>query len=211
MKNRINEKDEYTGIILASASPRRKRLLMQAGLEFKIVSSGIDEAPEPGETPKQYAARLSRDKALAVCGNYKKAWVIGADSIVVIDGRILEKPKDRADAIKMLFRLSGRAHIVITGYTIACRAKDHLFTDTVETEVRFKRLDEAEIDWYVHTREPYDKAGGYAIQGIGAFMVQSICGSYTNVVGLPVCEVVDHLYKHGVVRRRKWNKGGIEN
>ena len=127
--------------------------------------------------------------------------MIGADSIVVIDGRILEKPTDPPDAVQMLTMLSGRTHTVITGYTIACRTREHLFTDTVETGVTFKKLDETEIEWYTGTSEPYDKAGGYAIQGIGAFMVKSICGSYTNVVGLPVCEVIEHLYANGIVTR----------
>ncbi|NOY69237.1 MAG: septum formation inhibitor Maf [Deltaproteobacteria bacterium] len=201
MKNKKSDQTTYIGIILASASPRRKMLLQQAGLEFKIVTSGIEELQADGDIPGKYAAGLSRAKALAVCENFENAWVIGADSIVVIDGQILEKPDDRVHAKQMLSMLSGRTHIVITGYTIACHARNHLFTDIVETGVTFKKLNKAEIDWYTRTPEPYDKAGGYAIQGTGAFIVKSISGSYTNVVGLPVCEVVEHLYANGVVDR----------
>ncbi|MFO7860566.1 MAG: Maf family protein, partial [Desulfosalsimonas sp.] len=128
------------------------------------------------------------------------AWVIGADSIVVIDGLILNKPGSAAGAGQMLWRLSGRTHRVITGYSIWCESRKHRHSDACITEVTFKELTEDEINWYTQTPEPWDKAGGYAIQGIAAFMVKSINGSYTNVVGLPMCEIVEHLTQHGAIR-----------
>ena len=128
---------------------------------------------------------------------YLQSWVIGADTIVCIGNQILGKPDSKNDARKMLMRLSGKLHQVYTGYCICCRQKDLLFTDAVKTDVRFKKLSDPEIEWYIHTGEPFDKAGGYGIQGVGAFLVKSIKGSYTNVVGLPVCEVVSFLLDKG--------------
>ncbi|MFW6283807.1 MAG: Maf family protein [Desulfosalsimonas sp.] len=189
-------------IVLASQSPRRRRLLEQAQIAFSVKPSGIDEDAISGPEPQSHAQILAAAKAEAVAKHYPDAWVIGADSIVVIDDMILNKPESAAGARQMLWRLSGRTHRVITGYSIWCESRNHRHSNTCITEVTFKELTEDEINWYTQTPEPRDKAGGYAIQGIAAFMVKSIHGSYTNVVGLPVCEVLQHLTDHGAIRRR---------
>lgn len=189
-------------IILASQSPRRRQLLAEAGVSFTVVPSSIREEDFAHGDPPDYARDLAQAKALEVARRHPQSWVIGADSIVAMDGRILEKPPDRPAAREMLERLQGRTHRVFTGFSIIHEATGHGFSDVAMTEVRFKPLTDEEIDWYIHTPEPYDKAGGYAIQGLGAFMVLAIRGSYTNVVGLPVCEVLDHLCRMGVIARR---------
>ncbi len=187
-------------IILASASPRRKHLLEQAGIDFRVMPSDVDETAVCAATPETYVKVLSRAKADAISIKYPDNWVIGADSVVAIDNVILNKPESRADAGRMLQILSGRTHRVLTGYSIVCRDCNHYYTDVEITEVTFKELNPGEIDWYLDTPEPYDKAGAYAIQGIGAFMVRRINGSYTNVVGLPISEILDHLMAHDVIR-----------
>ncbi len=189
---------------MASASPRRKDLLEAAGLRFDIIPSRIDEETFTADTsdPKAYTRILAEAKADDIAKSHPEAWVIGADSIVVIKERILEKPVSEDDARQMLHLLSGQRHKVYTGYAVYRRKTGFYHSDTVVTEVRFKMLTQEEIDWYVHTPEPYDKAGGYAIQGLGSFMVNSINGSYTNVVGLPVCEVMECLTRSGALIRR---------
>lgn len=199
----MNEMDTGKEIILASESPRRKRLLEQARIEFCVVPSGIDETAIKTREPVRYAKALAEEKARAVSEKYPGAWVIGADSIVVIENRILNKPESEQDAYKMLSRLSGRTHRVITGYSIVCASGTHSHTDACITRVTFKDLTDTEIKWYLQTPEPWDKAGAYAVQGTGAFMVKHIQGSYTNVVGLPVCEVVDYLFKQGIIDRTR--------
>ncbi len=190
-------------LILASASPRRQHLLAAAGVAFEIVPSRIREDEYPFTDPISYAKMLAEAKSQDVSRLFPESWIIGADSIVEIDDEILEKPNSISEARLMMQLLSGRTHYVHTGYSIICKVKNHLFSDVVSTAVKFKDLTETEIEWYIHTPEPYDKAGGYAIQGLGSFMVKYICGSYTNVVGLPVCEVVDHLFKQGVISRNQ--------
>jgi septum formation protein len=187
--------------ILASKSPRRRDLLLNAGLIFDIVPSEINENAYSVSVPKTYAGILAGAKAADVSKRYPDCWVIGADSIVEIDGHVLEKPTSISEARQMIHMLSGNTHYVHTGYAIAYKKNFHYFCDIVSTSVSFKSLTEKEIEWYIHTSEPYDKAGGYAIQGLGSFMVKHINGSYTNVVGLPVCEVIDYLYKQGVITR----------
>ncbi|MCF8027424.1 MAG: Maf family protein [Desulfobacteraceae bacterium] len=198
----MNPLNEKNSIVLASASPRRRRLLGQAQIAFCVVPSGIDEDAIRGPEPETHAQILAAAKAEAVAKQYPDAWVIGADSIVVIDGLILNKPGSAAGAGQMLRRLSGRTHRVITGYSIWCENRGHRHSNACITEVTFKLLTEDEINWYTQTPEPRDKAGGYAIQGIAAFMVKSINGSYTNVVGLPMCEIVGHLTRHGAIGQR---------
>jgi septum formation protein len=190
---------EKPALVLASKSPRRKYLLKQAGLEFSVIPSRLDESTISVRPPEQYVVKLAEEKALDVARQYPESWVIGADTVVVIDGAILGKPRSIQDAREMLARLSGRTHQVYTGFAVCCKSLDRFFSQSVKTDVRFKKLDPEEIEWYVHTPEPFDKAGAYAIQGIGTFLVRSISGSYTNVVGLPVCEVVELLIKEGVV------------
>ena len=186
-------------IILASESPRRKYLLEQAGLTFTVVPSRFDEGSVEPTTPKQTVTMLADAKAAEVSARYPSSWVIGADTIVCIDGRILGKPASEQKACEMLRRLSGRTHQVFTGYSIVCGSKNRHFSDTVTTDVVFKDLTEDEIQWYIRTNEPFDKAGAYAIQGLGTFLVRRINGSYTNVVGLPVCEVIEYLIKEKVI------------
>jgi septum formation protein len=191
---------ENSPLILASKSPRRRYLLEQAGLEFSVIPSNIDESRMPRSSPEAYVRILSEAKADSVSQKYPEKWVIGADTIVLNNGDILGKPESKDDARTMLQRLSGQTHQVLTGYTIVCKAKNKKFSETVKTDVRFKYLSDEEIDWYIHTEEPFGKAGSYAIQGIGTFLVKSIHGSYTNVVGLPVCEVIEFLIKEGIIR-----------
>ena len=192
--------EDQRKLILASQSPRRRYLLEQAGLTFVIVPSAVDEAAVPVCAPEVYARRLAEAKTADIAEKHPDCWVIGADTIVVINGDILGKPDSMAAARRMLQQLSGQTHAVITGFAIYCEAAGHHYAETTTTAVTFKTLSAEEIEWYVQTREPFDKAGAYAIQGIGTFLVRSIHGSYTNVVGLPVCEVIEHLIEQGVVK-----------
>ncbi len=186
-------------IILASASPRRAELLASAGVDFEVIPGDIPEHPLPGELPADHVVRLARQKAIHVAGKAAGRFFIGADTVVVCDGEIMGKPKDAADAERMLFKLSGVSHEVITGFAIYDRERDDALSDAVTTRVFFKHLREEEIRAYVATGCPFDKAGAYAIQGGAAYMVQRINGSYTNVVGLPLCEVVEALRRLGAI------------
>jgi len=188
------------GLILASKSPRRRYLLEQAGIEFSVIPSSFDENSVKLSSPDIYVRQLAESKAGDISEQYPDSWVIGADTIVLIDGTILGKPGSSTEARTMLKSLSGKTHQVLTGYCICCHRIGRLFSETVKTEVRFKKLTEKEIDWYINSGEPFDKAGAYGIQGIGMFLVRRINGSYTNVVGLPVCEIVEYLIKENVLR-----------
>jgi len=189
-------------LILASASPRREELLRSVGLKFKIIPADVDETYFQGESPRAHVRRLSRDKAGAIASQYPKALVLGADTIVVIDGQILGKPKNKKQAREMLQQLSNRRHTVLTGFTITCIRAGTARTKVVQSAVQFKNISPEETAWYVNGDEPYDKAGGYAAQGKGASFIQAIRGSYTNVIGLPLCEVVEALKHLGVARFR---------
>ena len=182
-----------------------------AGIEFTVYPSRIKETDFPVTEPRVYARTLAEAKACDVADMYPDCWVIGADSIVCVDDQILEKPRSVDEARAMMGKLSSRTHYVYTGYAIVCRAGSHVFSDVSETAVKFKELTRAEIEWYVATDEPYDKAGGYAIQGLGSFMIERIDGSYTNVVGLPLCEVMGHLIEQGVIvpdpEKQSWRNG----
>lgn len=184
---------ESSRIVLASASPRRLELLASAGVEFDVFASDIPEETLPGELPADFVVRLAKDKAVATAARVEGRWFIGADTIVVCDGEIMGKPADEADAVRMLKKLSGVPHEVITGYAIYDKGRDGHLCKAVVTKVFFKPLRDEEIDAYVATGCPMDKAGAYAIQGGAAYMVERIDGSYTNVVGLPLCEVVEDL------------------
>jgi septum formation protein len=186
-------------IILASRSPRRRYLLERAGLKFAVFPSAFDETSVSVSAPDAYVRRLAESKAADISEKYPGSWVIGADTVVVVDGTILGKPRSRSEARDMLARLSGRTHQVLTGYCVCRRASGFIFADCVQTDVLFKTLTHDEIEWYIQTGEPFDKAGAYAIQGIGTFLVKRINGSYTNVVGLPVCEVVELLIRERVI------------
>ena len=180
-------------LILASASPRRQELLRSAGVPLRVVPSNANEGFIHGEQPEKHVLRLARTKAQEIAKQYPGRWILAADTVVVIGDRVLGKPKDPKEAGKMLRLLSGRQHRVITGYCLLRSAGRKRKEGHVTTRVFFKPLTSAEIRWYISTREPFDKAGGYAIQGRGAFMVKRIVGSYTNVVGLPLCEVMEAL------------------
>lgn len=186
-------------LILASRSPRRKYLLEQAGLTFRVMPSRIDESKRPLSAPADYVKSLAIVKAEDVARLNPDSWVLGADTIVAVDARMLGKPKSAQDARVMLRRLSGKTHQVFTGFCLCRQRSGRRVADTVRTEVTFKTLTDQEIDWYINTGEPFDKAGAYAIQGLGTFLVRRINGSYTNVVGLPVCEVVEILIREGVM------------
>jgi len=186
-------------VILASKSPRRYELLKQTGLDFEVIPSGIEENFVPGEPPQAHVIRLAEGKALEVGGRYPDRWVIAADTIVYINGSILGKPKNREEALEMLRRLSGQEHWVLTGFSVRHLAKEIGDHEAIQTAVKVKTLSPVEMEWYIQTGEPFDKAGGYAIQGIGSFMIESIRGSYTNVVGLPVCELIQMLNRLGAI------------
>jgi septum formation protein len=180
-------------LILASGSPRRAELLRAAGYLFEVLPVEVDECTQPGEQPERYVQRLATAKATAarphVADGADDFLILGADTSVVIDGTILGKPANDADARSMLRRLSGRVHEVVTGVTICCGPHE---TSRVErTLVWFTRLSEAQIDWYVSSGEGRDKAGAYAIQGLASRLIPRIDGSYSNVVGLPVQAVAE--------------------
>lgn len=175
-------------LVLASASPRRRELIEQLGLEFMVHVSGADETPLPHEAPQAHTTRLAQAKAEAVAREFADHWVLGADTAVVVDGLILGKPVDEPDAFRMLRMISGRWHTVVTGMCFMHRAQGRRHVHCEESEVFIRELSDAQIRAYVATGEPMDKAGAYAIQGIGAGLVQKVRGSYTNVVGLPLAE-----------------------
>lgn len=175
-------------LVLASASPRRAELLRAAGIRFDVIPATIDERPLTGETPAAYVERVAREKALDVGRRNPGRVILAADTTVVIDEVLLGKPADDAEAHAMLVRLSGRAHDVLTGVAVLC-AEERILTAVETTRVRFVEMTAAEIDWYVASGEPRGKAGSYAIQGLGSRFVDSIDGSYSNVVGLPVAAV----------------------
>lgn len=180
--------------ILASASPRRRVLLRSAGLEFEVRPSDVPEVAAPGEGPAAFVRRVARDKCQAVAGQRDAGDlrpVLAADTVVVLDQDIIGKPPDRAVARQMLRRMSGRCHVVTTGVCLA--AGGDLLQFEVNTEVRFKPLSAAEIEAYLEAGEWQDKAGGYAVQGGAAYMVEAVNGSYTNVVGLPLAQTVEAL------------------
>ncbi|HZP00640.1 MAG TPA: Maf family protein [Terriglobia bacterium] len=180
--------------ILASASPRRRELLLRAGFEFDVRAAGIEEIPQANETPEDFARRAARDKALFVAATAPwDSLVLGADTVVVVDSRILGKPSDVHNARQMLQTLSGRTHRVITGVCLARAPQAVLAMRHETTEVTFRCLDEEEIRNYTESGEPFDKAGGYAIQGLASKFVTRISGCYFNVVGLPVPLVYELL------------------
>jgi septum formation protein len=186
-------------LILASKSPRRYELLKQVGLGSDVIPSKVMEDFVQEESPQEHVIRLAEAKTRDVANGHPDRWVIAADTIVCINGSILGKPKGREEAIEMLRLLSGQEHRVLTGFSVWHLEKGKSDREAVQTAVRVKYLTPAEIEWYVRTGEPFDKAGGYAIQGIGSFMIESIRGSYTNVVGLPLCELIQMLNRLGAI------------
>lgn len=183
-------------LILASASPRRSVLLREAGYDFEVEPADVDESPLAGEPARAYVIRVAADKARAVAARHPDGAVLAADTAVVVDGDLLGKPAGDEDAKAMLRRLSGRTHEVLTGIVLS-RAGAEL-SDVAATQVRFRPLSAAEIDWYVASGEPHDKAGAYGVQGLAARFVEAVEGSYSNVVGLPVLAVRALLAAGGV-------------
>ncbi len=183
--------------MLASASPRRSELLRSVGLEFDALPADIDESVGPDESPADYVARLSREKAAAIAGRVNgEVIIVAADTTVDVSGQILEKPVDDADARRMLRLLSGRAHLVHTGVTVSRSPETGAGgteTRVVETSVTFVELSERVIDWYLSTGEHVGKAGAYGIQGAAGVFVERIDGSVTNVIGLPLAETLAML------------------
>jgi septum formation protein len=177
-------------LILASQSPRRQELLTAAGIPFEVRVSGVPEEVLPGENPRDHVRRLALEKASAV-PRLPGEVVLGADTVVVVDGEILGKPKDAADGRRMLGLLAGRDHVVVTG--VALLHSDGMEVDDCRTVVHFGPLSDAEIDAYLASGEPFDKAGAYAIQGLASKFIERIDGDYANVVGLPVAMVYRHL------------------
>lgn len=184
--------------ILASSSPRRRELLTMIGLDFEVIPSHVPEVHQPGEVPEEYVARLSRDKANAIAREHPDRWVIAADTTVFYGEELLEKPVDKADAERMLAIIAGRTHVVYTGVTLVNASRDWRDTRVTESEVRMLPMSESDIAWYVQTGEPLDKAGAYAVQGVGSMFIESVHGNYTNVVGLPLATLFQMLRKAGV-------------
>ncbi len=187
-------------LILASASPRRQELLRNAGIPFTVQAADIDETPTAGESPQHCAERLAREKALAVFKRQPQSYVLGADTIVVVDDDvILGKPRDEEDAVRMLRLLSGRTHSVITGVCLVGPGTSETSSASETTLVTMCEISDEEIHSYGATGEPMDKAGAYAIQGIASRWIPRIEGDYSNVVGLPVALVYAMLRERGAV------------
>jgi septum formation protein len=184
-------------LVLASASPRRQELLRNAGIQFEAQPADIPEDPLPGEGARACAERLAREKALAIAEKRPTNVVLGADTVVVIDGQILGKPADSADAARMLRMLSGRTHQVITGVCLVVSGRCSVASET--TSVTMSAISEQDIVDYVASGEPMDKAGAYAIQGIASRWIPRIEGDYSNVVGLPVA-LVDRMLRWAAVK-----------
>ncbi|HTC49100.1 MAG TPA: Maf family protein [Candidatus Aquilonibacter sp.] len=184
-------------IVLASASPRRQELLRNAGIPFTVQPANIDETPLAGELPQACAERLAREKALAVFQTHSQDYVLGADTIVVIDGCILGKPHDKEDAARMLRLLAGRTHGVTTGVCLVSAKHEQVASES--TLVTMYEISDDEIQAYVSTGDPMDKAGAYGIQGVASRWIPRIEGDYSNVVGLPVGRVYSMLRQAGAL------------
>jgi nucleoside triphosphate pyrophosphatase len=190
-------------LCLASISPRRRELLSQIGVSHIIVAADIDEAVLPGEGPQTYVTRLAREKAQAVKRSGQDLPVLAADTTVVLDGKVFGKPRDREDAIRMLSSLSGRTHQVLTAVALA--GSRGVAQRMSESAVRFRAISREESVAYWETGEPRDKAGGYAIQGLGAVFIESLHGSYSGVMGLPLFETGELLRAAGIAC---WGRSG---
>ena len=173
-------------------------MLQSIGLDFDVIPSHIPEVRGEGEAPEEYVARLSREKAGAIAEQHPSSWIIAADTTVLLGDELLEKPADAKDAERMLAAIEGKTHIVYSGVTLLNRERGHHDTRVAESEVRMLPLGARDIAWYVATGEPLDKAGAYAIQGLGAMFIDSVHGSFTNVVGLPLALLFQMLRKAGI-------------
>ncbi len=193
---------KYHSIYLASKSPRRRELLTQIGVHYRLLSVDVDEVRSNDETPEQYVCRLSYDKAIAGCAIADDSPVLGADTIVVLRDEVLEKPVSQEHGMQMLMSLSGRTHQVLTAVTVALGKRYE--TQVVASDVTFREISYQEAQEYWNTGEPQDKAGGYGVQGMGAIFVERIEGSYSAVVGLPLFETSELLKAWDI---SLWNSG----
>jgi septum formation protein len=194
----MSEKGKNADFILASASPRRRELLHQLGLSFTVVPSKLQEINRRRMKPHVHATYFAEAKAKNVANRHPHRWVLAADTIVVLGQEILGKPADSIEASSMLSRLAGRSHHVITSICLVHAGMEIVESEWIDTKVFMRNLSLKDIEGYVRTGEPMDKAGGYGIQGIGGCLIQRIEGSYSNVVGLPLCETLEMLRRHGV-------------
>ncbi len=185
-------------IILASTSPRRQKLLSRIGLPFEVQASDYEEDMKLDLTPKELVKHLSKGKAEAVAKNYKDAIIIGADSIVAYENHVFGKPTSAAEAKEMLKKLSGTVHSVITGFTIIDTKTNKSSSQAIEAKIYFRKVTEEEMDAYIKSGEPMDKAGAYAVQGLGAIFVEKIEGDFTGVIGLPLFALAKELKNFGV-------------
>lgn len=185
-------------IILASSSPRRKKLLEQVGLTVKVVPSNIDEKLNPRLGPKTQTEQLSFEKAAVVAEKYPDAVIIAADTIVCINEDILGKPKNMEEAKRMLKKLQGKTHTVFTGFTIYHKSSKKIVTDCSETKVMFRKMNDKEIKNYLKVEKSLDKAGGYGMDGAGAILLESMSGDFFTVLGLPISKVIPALKKFGI-------------
>ena len=186
-------------LVLASVSPRRKTILEQIGIPFEPVGSFVEENFHEEMKPADIVCHMAELKARFINNNYKNRWMLGADTIVAVNKKVFGKPEDHLECRKMLLELSGKNHSVITGFCILDPGGKTAHLEATVTTVKVKKLSELEIEAYIQTGEPFGKAGAYAIQGIGSFMIEHINGSYTNVVGLPVYEVIEAFIKYGAL------------
>lgn len=195
-------------LILASKSPRRRELLQSAGVRFRVEVAAVEESIADGEEPRGAAKRLAMAKAIIVAARNPAAYVLGADTMVILEtpggSEALGKPRDAAEAREMLLRLAGRAHIVVTAFALVCQELGFSSVQLVETRVVFRGLSPQEIEYYAATGEPLDKAGAYGAQGRAAFFVREVHGSHTSVIGLPLAEVVAELERLGL-----WNPADL--
>lgn len=186
-------------LILASGSPRRKTLLSELEIDFVVVVPDVDESRHQAEAPRDYVLRMAADKGECVARRHPAAWILSADTIVIAGEKLLMKPRSEDEAVEMLMELSGREHQVRTGYGLRCLNEQTAVVESVLSQVRFKAFDSSWARAYAKTGEPMDKAGGYGIQGCGGVLVESISGSYSNVVGLPLAEVVALLTAYRII------------
>ncbi len=197
----------YTSIeplVLASASPRRQDFLRWMGLQYRVDVADIDESWNSEESPEIFVQRLAKEKGIVVAGKFPSHWVVSGDTVVCLDSQILGKPQDAEDAVQMLMQLSGRTHNVLSAYSVMHQQKGVAECDFVRTEVTFTDFSEAVARAYVQTGEPMDKAGSYGIQQCGVSLVASINGSYSNVVGLPLAELLSVLLRLGAISCRNF-------
>jgi nucleoside triphosphate pyrophosphatase len=195
-------------LILASGSPRRRRYFEDLGLDFTVRTADVEEIMLPGEGPEIFVRRMAEEKAVTIMKQHPGSWIVAADTVVFLEDLVLGKPKDGDEAVMMLMRLSGRRHCVKTGFCIGCAGEQVRLLDVATTLVDFAVFPEDIARAYVATGEPLDKAGAYGIQGRGAFLVAALTGSYSNVVGLPLHEVVTCLCRYGVIAVDQRNRVG---